>query len=528
VVITLYQGGSPYSTIEPSTSDDGSYLWPIPAGLALNTYTIRVAHAADTSRIYDDSNSFSIIPANTNPTITHPSDFSYYQGTTGHQIAWTITDTTVLTTQYSILRDGVVVASGSWTSGVDVNINVDGFTDGLYNYTIIADDGRGASVRDEVWITVQNPAPAITNPLDITYNCTTAGHSISWTVTDTVVGTTAYEILRNGSQVATGSWISGAAVPINVDGLAVGSYNFTILAQDGLGKSVVDTVYVMVLNPTPIITPLADFVYNFTTTGHSISWTVTDPSVGTTQYEILRNGSQVATGSWISGAAVPINVDGLAVGSYNFTILAQDGLGKSVVDTAIVTVQNPTPGITHPADLNYAIGKQDNLIRWTITDESIGATTTYIIEVDGSFNRTSTWISGETIDFYTDSFEIGTYNVTIMANDGLGRIVRDTVFVYVNPSTPTEACREFLGLCQDEWETAAFFTTVSFFILSASVSMYVKKTKVKGKKEWSKKKKWGIILLCSCLFLTACYLSFFFIDIPVEILQWFNIIGLFT
>ena len=45
--------------------------------------------------------------------------------------------------------------------------------------------------------------------------------------------------------VLNATWVSGTPVVYSIDGLAVGSYNFTIFATDGYGQLVQDSVIVM-------------------------------------------------------------------------------------------------------------------------------------------------------------------------------------------------------------------------------------------------------------------------------------------
>jgi len=191
-----------------------------------------------------------------------------------------------------------------------------------------------------------NDSPTITHPVDLQYFLSQTGNSISWTVTDLNVGLASYTIYRNDSLIASGPWTSGLPVTRNVDGLAIGSYNYTIVATDGLGGSVQDTVIVNVLNVAPTITHPSDISYVVGLTGNQISWIITDASTGTRGFTLYRNGILIASGSWASGVPVMKNVDGLAIGSYNYTIVAIDGLGGSVQDTVIVNVTSPAPPVT--------------------------------------------------------------------------------------------------------------------------------------------------------------------------------------
>jgi hypothetical protein len=94
--------------------------------------------------------------------------------------------------------------------------------------------------------------PSITSPGGVIYTQGTTGHSISWTITDAYNGSTSYQVLKNGSQAASTSWTPGTPVIINVDGLKVGVYNYTIIANDGIGGTVSNTAWVVVVSASTI------------------------------------------------------------------------------------------------------------------------------------------------------------------------------------------------------------------------------------------------------------------------------------
>jgi microcystin-dependent protein len=91
---------------------------------------------------------------NADPVITHPGDISYQVGQTGNTITWNVTDANVLGQNYSIFRNSVSILNNTWTPGVAFNISVDGLGAGSYTYLIIARDGLGAQVTDQVLVTV--------------------------------------------------------------------------------------------------------------------------------------------------------------------------------------------------------------------------------------------------------------------------------------------------------------------------------------------------------------------------------------
>ncbi len=96
-------------------------------------------------------------------------NLTYEIGQTGHNITWVITDTTVSTPGYTIYQNGTVNATGTWTSGTPIIMDLDPLGVGVYNFTIIANDGFSGIAEDEVIITIESKItthPTEVNPTD--------------------------------------------------------------------------------------------------------------------------------------------------------------------------------------------------------------------------------------------------------------------------------------------------------------------------------------------------------------------------
>ncbi len=60
-------------------------------------------------------------------------------------------------------------------------------------------------------------------------------------------------------------------------------------------------------------------------------------------YQIFKDGTEVTGGDWTSSVdEFSISVDGLEIGTYNYTISVVDVGGNTASDEVIVTVQLPT------------------------------------------------------------------------------------------------------------------------------------------------------------------------------------------
>jgi hypothetical protein len=75
------------------------------------------------------------------------------------------------------------------------------------------------------------------------------GHVLSWTIIGSTSGSSWYTIYRNDAFIANNAWTSGSPIQHGIDGLAAGVHNFTIVASDGHGGVVQDTVLVTVQDP---------------------------------------------------------------------------------------------------------------------------------------------------------------------------------------------------------------------------------------------------------------------------------------
>ncbi|MGV9169957.1 MAG: ABC transporter substrate-binding protein, partial [Promethearchaeia archaeon] len=270
------------------------------------------------------------------PDIDSPQDIEYERFATGNSITWDPSG--IAPGSYEILRNGTLVKSGAWNESSEIiSISVDGLDVETYNYTLIVYDANGNSATDSVMVTVCPPTSmTLDHPWDIVYEQGTAGNSITWNVY--AGDPTSYELFRNGTLIASDTW-DGSNITVDVDGLDSGVHNFTIVVSESGGNSINDTVFVIVapFSPPTIDEP-DDIEYEVGSTGHAITWSPWDLSPDT--YEIYMNGTLVESDTW-DGGDIVLSVDGLDVGTYNYTIIVCDTIGNTTSDTVIVTVVEP-------------------------------------------------------------------------------------------------------------------------------------------------------------------------------------------
>ncbi|NMC04845.1 MAG: PKD domain-containing protein, partial [Candidatus Lokiarchaeota archaeon] len=119
--------------------------------------------------------------------------------------------------------------------------------DAPFNVSLVIRDKNGDLGRYSIYVlVVENGDPIIIPPGDIFLTSGDMGNVISWLIMDATIGSTWFQITRNNTLISSGSWSNGVPVVINVDILLPGKYVYTIIAGDGCGASVTDSVIVHV------------------------------------------------------------------------------------------------------------------------------------------------------------------------------------------------------------------------------------------------------------------------------------------
>jgi parallel beta-helix repeat protein len=206
------------------------------------------------------------------PIINNPSESTFFEGTTGNTLTWNATDINPAT--YIIYQNGSVVASGTWTSGIEIVYNLDNISFGVHNFTLVVSDLKGNTATGTVIVTViDNIAPVLDLTNDFTINETARSIDFQWTATDAHPAT--HTLYQNGSIISSGMWDSGSmvAIHLDLDALFYESwkvFNFTIVVHDLSGNTVNSTLIVTVIseissttsilstsNPTSTSTPIS-------------------------------------------------------------------------------------------------------------------------------------------------------------------------------------------------------------------------------------------------------------------------------
>ena len=134
----------------------------------------------------------------------------------------------------------------------------------------------------------------------------------------------------------------------NLDDETLGSHFVIVTVRDYAGHEVTKTHYITVVDTVdPVLNSPSDIEFTVGETGYLITWDPTD--IRPTTYEVFVDSVSTYSGDWNSSSElVTINLDGLGVGTYNYTCVVYDEAGNSATDTVIVTVNEVVTTSTSP------------------------------------------------------------------------------------------------------------------------------------------------------------------------------------
>ncbi|NVM27996.1 MAG: TIR domain-containing protein [Candidatus Helarchaeota archaeon] len=256
-----------------------------------------------------------------------------------------------------------------------------------------------------------NLLPAINTPSD--FYAELEDDAIVWTILDNTVRNTSYVITRNNQSFREGTWRSSEDIIINIDELEIGTWNYTIVVDDGIGGIVEDEVFVV----TPLFGMNSEWVSSESTvesrspdlgidgTGNiNIVW-VDRANLGGKDYlddfDVFYKNLPITSGQWSNTTVI------FPESNYTFTsgpALAVDSLGNSHIVWYDGTNYSGAGTDLDIFYINYTVatGMWSNLT--IVSTESISSSFTPAIAVDSDGNVHVAWqdqtnLSGASTDW---------------------------------------------------------------------------------------------------------------------------------
>ena len=291
-------------------------------GLTPATSYSYVVKASDLSHEGPGASATGTTLADTSPP-TAPTSLSARPALTSVALTWKPSTDNVGVAGYRVYRGNVLVGSPSGTSFTDSGLT----PNTSYSYTVSAVDsvpnesGRSNTVNTR---TLADKTPPST-PTNVRVTDTqTARVSIAWDASTDNLGVASYQVLRNGSVVAT---TPASQLTFTDTGLKPKTtYKYTVRAVDTSRNTSATSAAATTTTLADTVAPDPPVVTVTGTTASSVSlaWNKPADNVGTVSYKVLRNGVVVT-----STTRTTFTNTGLHAGTtYQFSVRAFDAAGN--------------------------------------------------------------------------------------------------------------------------------------------------------------------------------------------------------
>ncbi len=377
------------------------------------------------------------------PTVTAPAPLEYVEGTDGNYLTWNASDDHPKAYQWFVneTKQGYY----PWRGGA-FNISIDRFQVGIWNITVTVFDLSGNNATASTVVTVTpippdvNP-PSVSSPVDLEiYEI--SSKSIVWEVSDDYPDR--YVIYKNSSTLVKQGYWSTGIIQYLLTSLTVNTWELNLTVWDESGNWNSSVVLVTVLpgmeseSTAPVIALMSDLSIEFDSSGNIATFRVFDEHPGS--IEVFLDSTRISQLPWFDpNQKVMVSLDGLAIGTYNFTLVACDIFGNSASRSITVQVtgdSNP-PVLSSPDSLSVS-SSENATITWMTSDENLAYYEIFLVHANGTVKQLQTesltGMTSETIQFTISGFPEGEYTIRLIVYDTAGHRTVDEVFVIVGPS----------------------------------------------------------------------------------------------
>jgi hypothetical protein len=426
------------------------------------------------------------------PTITGPSTYQFENGSVGHIITYEASDPNPK--NYTVFVGNHELDTGLWDGG-DITVYLawlyrDDLVETLPQVltmvcTVYNQEGESASATTTITIILDESAPIIAQPSNITYEYGSFGHEILWNITESNpdfynISRTSNEPTSNSTVLEFGDW-NGDNITINVDGLNASRwYLYSLFVNDTFGYNATSYVNVTVVPDTtfPTITSPDDISYEFGAVGHEILWHAYDsnPKNYSITAVILYNDTtygdvaefhsfiDVFEPSWSfsdpDGEDLSVSVDALFLGNYTITLTLFDAYNRMTKDSVNVTIYKDirAPIITSSGNLEYEEGYSGYSINWTAEESNPWS---FNLTLDGQDYANGTW-DGEAYTIGVDGFEVGTYVYNMTYTDFFNQSAFSIIQVEVTPDAHIPIVRDVTTIQTFSTRTTNNLTIIAY------------------------------------------------------------------
>jgi len=223
---------------------------------------------------------------------------------------------------------------------------ISGLATGVYYYVVVAYNGTGETLSNNVYVKVRIPPGQFALSSDAELPDTDGTFNLNWTVSE---GADNYSVFVYNSFITqindsvTNLANQTAISPFPITGLMDGDYYFVVVAYNGSGETMSNNVYIKVQLPPGQFTLSSDAELPDTDGSFTLTWS---DSAGATNYSIFQyskyitiiNGSLTLIGT-VQATNSSFEITGLDIGFYYYIVQAYNGNNYTESNCIEVNIQ---------------------------------------------------------------------------------------------------------------------------------------------------------------------------------------------
>jgi hypothetical protein len=358
------------------------------------------------------------------------------------QLVYLPPNTATLNGSASFDPDGIISAwkwrkiSGSameFSNDAIANPSVGSLTYGVYLFELMVTDSSGATAKDTIVLTVNNPVVANAGPdevLTLPVDTATVSGAASTDVDNSI---TSYSWTQVSGPAA--NIISPSSVQTLITFPAADTYRFELTVTNSGGTSAKDSVDIIV-SPVPNVLPVAnagaDTLIHLPPNTTALDGSASFDSDGTIVAWKWRKISGPAMSFSNSSIANP-SVNSLTYGVYSFELMVTDDRGDTGKDTMVLTVNNP-PVANAGSDAGIILPVNSVTLSGAASGDADGSIQSYSwMQISGMAANITSPSSVQTLATFTAA---GTYQFELTVTDNRGIAAKDFVTITVSPEIP--------------------------------------------------------------------------------------------
>ncbi len=335
-----------------------------------------------------------------------------YASTESYNLTISLTD--IAPWSAASVNETTLSLSASEAKQVKASINGSGLTVGeTYDAVLIIQNATEDFASVPIRISVNDESPPIISVAYVSPIEKDSSANITVTISESLQDT--FNVYKNGSSVANGSYSNGVPFNVSIDTSQLTLWNYTIWANDTLGNSNSTSIFITIQDATPPSITIHSPANATTGDNTPLLNASFGEIVNYTWYNV--DGNATNSTPFPETQNLTLNLSALADGLHNVSVYANDSLGNTNFSIRYFTVDTTPPIITVITPVENQTVLSSSLSFKFFSLDDLASTLNYNLTIDGAVNKSGTATIGANTTVEVSGLTDGDHNAGVMVWD---------------------------------------------------------------------------------------------------------------